>query len=305
MKYIPYYRENNVQESETFTFFLENLKPSIKVWDYFVNWEKVNGNMVDIKVELNILNSLIGSRNLENDFINLVRKYPNTIKVLPIILAVRENSLQIIKDYQNNDMSYLEFDFSQKASLDYSSAAKYFNFIEQSGLIDLFSGEKIKNFVDYTFGVEVGLDSNGRKNRGGKLMENILEVFILDFVQKNKNLDYLSEATPQKIMQKWGKKIKYEKSSRKFDFAIYNKKTGNIIIIESNFYNGGGSKLKSVCGEFRQLFDELQKQNIELIWITDGKGWLTTKRPLEESFNHNNYIFNLKMISEGILGNII
>jgi hypothetical protein len=59
--------------------------------------------------------------------------------------------------------------------------------------------------------------------------------------------------------------------------------------------------LKSVCGEFKSLFNELQDQNIEMIWITDGKGWYTTKRPLEETFKNNNHVINLNFIQNGVL----
>lgn len=304
MKYIQFYQRNKISEKDVFDSLINSLKSSIKVWEYFINWDKVNRNIKDINIELNLLNSLIGSSNLEEDFISLIKKYPNTVKVIPFLLAVRETEFEILKDYKNRDLSYLNFDFKPQNQITDENAKKYFLFIEKSGLIELFHDKKIKNFVDYVFGVEVGLDSNGRKNRGGTLMEELVEVFLKQSIEKNNDLECIPQATPSIIQQQWDYEVKFEISARSYDFAVLNKKTRKLFLIETNFYNGGGSKLKSVCGEFKSLFNELQKQNIELIWITDGKGWLTTKRPLEETFNNNNYLFNISLIEKGVLDEI-
>lgn len=207
-------------------------------------------------------------------------------------------------EFHQRIQARLNFDFKIQNQITDENAKKYFLFIEKSGLINLFHDKKIKNFVDYVFGVEVGLDSNGRKNRGGTLMEELVEVFLKQSLEKNNDLECIPQATPSRIQQQWNYDVKFDISARSFDFAVFNKKTRKLFLIETNFYNGGGSKLKSVCGEFKSLFNELQTQNIELIWITDGKGWLTAKRPLEETFNNNNYLFNINLIEKGVLDQI-
>lgn len=305
MKYIKFYEEHKIPKDKVFEQFTDTLRSSIKVWDYFVNWEKVNNNLKDIEVELNILNSLIGKENFEEEFKKLLQKYPALVKTLPALLAVRDKNLEILKDHKKGDLSYIEFNFEEKENLTDKEIEKYLMFVNKTGLKDLFLNKKVKNFVDYVLGVEVGLDSNGRKNRGGSLMEDIVEVFVQKTVNKNQELEYLSQATPSKIKLKWGYEVKFDKSARSFDFAIYNKKTKKIFLIETNFFNGGGSKLKAVCGEFKSLFNELQEQGIEMIWITDGFGWASTKRPLEETFTNNNYIFNLELLEKNILDNIL
>lgn len=118
---------------------------------------------------------------------------------------------------------------------------------------------------------------------------------------QRKGFEYIAQARATEIKEKWGVVVKVDKSERSFDFAIFNPKTKNIKLIETNFYNGGGSKLKAVCGEFKSLYTELKEQNIDFIWITDGLGWHTTKRPLEETYNHNDYVFNLTSLEKGIL----
>ncbi|MDD3002490.1 MAG: type II restriction endonuclease [Candidatus Shapirobacteria bacterium] len=280
-----------------FITLTDSFKSSIKTWDYFVNWKKVYSNKSELEITLNKLNYLLGKENLKEEFIKLYNSNPDIVRALPILLAVRESKLEIF-DKERKDSEF--FDFHKVED----SPNKYFIFIEKSGLAKLFQKDGVKNLVDYVMGVEVGLDSNGRKNRGGTLMEEIVESFVSDFCKK-KGFEYLSQARATAIKKKWYLDIKVDKSERSFDFAIYNPANKKIKLIETNFYNGGGSKLKTVCGEFRNLYDELKEQNIDFIWITDGLGWHTTKRPLEETYNHNDYVFNLTMLEENVLDELI
>lgn len=276
-----------------FNNFISTLKNSIKTWDYFVNWNKVFSNSSEIEIILNKLNYLLGKDDLKEEFIRLYSSNPDIVKAFPVLLAVREKELEI---YDKEDKTSQFFNFYKKDK----SAEEYYEFFEKSGIIKLFKDKKIKNLVDYTIGVEVGLDSNGRKNRGGQLMESIVEAFVSDFC-KEKSFEYIAQARATEIKEKWNLIVKVDKSERSFDFAIFNPKTRNFKLVETNFYNGGGSKLKAVCGEFKSLYTELKEQNIDFIWVTDGLGWHTTKRPLEETYNHNDYLFNLTSLEKGIL----
>jgi len=279
-----------------FNYLVSTFKTSIKTWDYFVNWNKVFANSADLEIALNKLNYLLGKDDLQGEFYKLYESNPDIVKALPVLLAVRENNLEIYDKVSKESEFY---DFSGKDN----DVDKYFEFLDKSGLAKLFQRDGVKNLVDYVIGVEVGLDSNGRKNRGGTLMEEIVGLFLEGFCRRS-NLEYISQACPSKIKSEWGFDVKVNKSERSFDFAVYNPRSGKIKLFETNFYNGGGSKLKAVCGEFRSLYDELKAQNIEFIWVTDGLGWHTTKRPLEETYNHNDYVFNLHMLEEGALNEL-
>lgn len=280
--------------NKTFTELINDFKDSIKTWDYFVNWDKVTANSANLEISLNKLNYLLGKENLKEEFVKLYESNPDIIKALPILLAIRENKLEIF-DKATKESEF--FDFSNGED----DPEKYFEFIEKSGLVRLFQKDGIKNLVDYVMGVEVGLDSNGRKNRGGTLMEEIVGTYLKDYATKY-GYEYLAQARATEIKSKWGYEVNVDKSERSFDFAVYNPQTKKLKLFETNFYNGRGSKLKAVCGEFRSLYDELTQQNIDFVWITDGLGWKTAKRPLEETFNHNNgQVFNLNMLENGAL----
>jgi hypothetical protein len=282
--------------NKDFNNLTATFKSSIKTWDYFVNWKKVFSNSSDLEISLNKLNYLLGKENLEEEFNHLYRSNTDIIKALPVLLAVRENKLEVF-DKTTKDTEL--FDFSGKER----NESKYFEFLLKSGLARLFQKDGIKNLVDYVMGVEVGLDSNGRKNRGGILMEEIVGTFIIEFCKKN-GYEYMSQARSTNIKIKWGIDVKVDKSERSFDFAIYNPVNKKIKLFEANFYNGGGSKLKAVCGEFKSLYSELKAQDIDFIWITDGLGWHSAKRPLEETYIHNEYVFNLAMLESGVLSDL-
>lgn len=280
-----------------FEKLVNTFKNSIKTWDYFVNWEKVFANSSELEITLNKLNYLLGKDDLKTEFKKLFESNPDVVKAFPALLAIREKKLEI---FEIEDSGIEVFEFSDVNKNDFE---KYYNFIENTGLLNLFKKDGIKNLVDYAIGVEVGLDSNGRKNRGGSLMERIVERYIDDLCSAN-GFEYLAQARATDINNKWGVNVDVDKSERSFDFAVFNPSNKKIKLFEVNFYNGGGSKLKAVCGEFKSLYDELKKQDIDFVWITDGLGWHTAKRPLEETYNYNEYVFNLNMIENGSLGQL-
>ena len=307
MKYLNTYKNLGLEndENKVFEYFIKSLKESIFTWEYFVDWEKINKNTKSIEKELNILNYLIGKEEIEEEFLKLIKEYPNVKKILPILLAIRENKLkklQIITDFDN--LTYEEiYNFFYKDPL-VNSNVKLLKFFNESGLKSIFKDRKIKNLVDYCYGVEVGLDTNARKNRTGILMEKIIGKYIKNFAEKF-GLEYLSQATKLRIEGKLKYSIQVDKYNRKFDFSILNKSKNKLYMIEVNYYGGGGSKLKSTAGEYIELSNLLKRQNIEFIWITDGHGWKNSKNPLFETFINNDYVFNIEFLYNGVLEEII
>ncbi|NQS97017.1 MAG: type II restriction endonuclease [candidate division Zixibacteria bacterium] len=301
MKLLEFYTDSMrlYNEEQVFSFLINNLKPSNILWSYFVNWNKVFENIRKIEVSLNIFNYLIGKENFEEEFKFLIKENPQIAKVIPALL-VRSGSgsmkFKILVDYRNKKLVYDNYDFD-KENITEEYIDKYIVFMRETGLRDLIVSRKIKNLVDYLIGVEAGLDSHGRKNRGGDAMETIVEIFVNDLCNKN-GFRYLKEANAERIEAELCYIVPVDKSSRRYDFVI---DSGNeLFIIETNFYQGGGSKLKSTAGEYRNLFDVLHDK-YKFVWITDGFGWKTTTKPLRETFDHNDYIFNLSMLEKGIL----
>jgi type II restriction enzyme len=290
---------NLQNEDLLFEKITQSFKEKITRWDYFVNWDKVIINVRMFEKELNILNYLIGKNNLEKEAFDLFKKYPESIKAIPTLLAVRESVVDVLID--NKNFKYKNIDFFQHSYTD-NELKGVVEFLINTGIGKLIEERQIKNLVDYATGVEVGLDSNGRKNRGGTLMENLVEEFVSDTCQ-NLGFSYIAQATSKKIKEQWNIDVIVDKSSRQLDFAI--NKNGKLFFIECNFYGGGGSKLKSTATEYIEMNRYWNKQGIEFIWITDGAGWKSTLKPLREYFDKADYLLNLEMLKELMLNKIL
>lgn len=286
-------------EDELFNTISRSFKEKITQWDYFVNWKKVFANVKPIERELNLLNSLIGKDELEKEAFDLIKDYPEVIKAFPILIASRDQSIDILTDVKH--FIYKKHSFTKRELSDIE-CEELVEFLMKSGIGEILKDKKIKNLVDYVIGVEVGLDSNGRKNRVGTLMENLVEVFVADTCDKL-NLPYIPQATATKIKAAWDIEIAVDKSSRILDFAI--NKNGRLYFIECNFYGGGGSKLKSTATEYIEMNAYWNRQQIIFIWVTDGAGWKSTLKPLREYFDKSDYLLNLTMLQNGDLEKII
>lgn len=311
MKKLFIYKKLGLKNNdEVFSYFIDTLRKSIFTWDYFVDWDKIVSKVSKFETELNILNTLIGKSNSEEIFVKFMRRYPRVKAVLPLLIAVRINKLRsfFVADDKNvhNLRAELKRDYFRiNRTVNQKTEIELKRFYVESGLKAFLENKSIKNLVDYYTGIEVGMDTNARKNRSGVLMEDIVENYLSANFSNTEEIEFISQANGEKIEKKWGVKIKMDKTNRRFDFAVLNKKRNRLILLETNYYGGGGTKLKATAGEYRHLNDYLKKQGLSLVWITDGKGWNTAVNPLRETFDNNDYVFNLKFLKEGALEEIL
>lgn len=286
-----------------FNTWLSSFRDSIADYGYYIDFDKVHRNVDGIKVELNILNSLIGSKNIEADFENLMRKYPEVLKCIPLLLAVRASEIYC---QDENGGHLFQFDFGKYPPNSHAHYERYKYFMRETGLFDLLENHIVNNLVDYATGVETGLDSNGRKNRGGHLMEDLVESFIqkAGFV---KDVNYFKEMYIHQITNKWNIDLSaisnQGKMEKRFDFVL---KTPNMIYgIETNFYGSGGSKLNETARSYKTLALETEEiDGFTFVWFTDGKGWTSARNNLEETFDVMEHIYNIKDLEDGIISEV-
>ena len=289
--------------SRDFNAWLSGFRDSIADYGYYIDFEKVHRNVDNIRVELNILNSLIGSKNIEADFENLMRKYPEVLKCIPLLLAVRANEIYC---QDENGGHLFQFDFGKYPPNSHAHYERYKYFMRETGLFDLLENHIVNNLVDYATGVETGLDSNGRKNRGGHLMEDLVESFIqkAGFV---KGVNYFKEMYIHQITDKWNIDLSaisnQGKMEKRFDFVV---KTPNMIYgIETNFYGSGGSKLNETARSYKTLAWETEEiDGFTFVWFTDGKGWTSARNNLEETFDVMQHIYNIKDLEDGVISEV-
>lgn len=283
-----------------FSEWLSGFRDSIADYGYYIDFEKVHRNVDNIKVELNILNSLIGSKNIETDFENLMRKYPEVLKCIPLLLAVRASEIYC---QDENGGHLFQFDFGKYPPNSHAHYERYKYFMRETGLFDLLENHIVNNLVDYATGVETGLDSNGRKNRGGHLMEDLVESFIKK-AGFEKDKTYFKEMYIHQIIEKWGIDLSaisnQGKMEKRFDFVV--KTPAMIYGIETNFYGSGGSKLNETARSYKTLALETDTiDGFTFVWFTDGKGWTSARNNLEETFDVMEHIYNIKDLENGVI----
>ena len=283
--------------SRNFDEWLSTFRASISDYSYYVDFDKVYKNVDNLRIELNILNTLVGSKNIEREFEDIINKYPETLRCIPLLLAVRAREIYVSDMDGEYNFSFIKFNYS---------ISEYKMFMRKTKIFDLLENHIVSNLVDYVTGVETGLDSNGRKNRGGHIMENLVEGYIKKAGYK-RGINYFKEMNKHEIEEKWNINLSaisnQRKAEKRFDFVI--KTDTQIYVIESNFYSSSGSKLNETARSYKTLATEINTiEGITFIWITDGYGWKDAKRNLEETFDVLETIYNIKDLENNIISEI-
>lgn len=264
-----------------FDDFIKTLKPANRFLNTFVDWEKCIQNIDKITIYLNHLNLLLRSDDIQNAIKILFEEYPKAFSILNLLIAVRDSDKAFVMDKEVSMSNY------------FKSPSEIYDFIQKTGLEEFFIEKRVKDLNDYVFGIEVGLDSNARKNRSGKLMEKTIESVFF-----NAGLKFSKQV---KINGFDDLKLTFGDDKKIFDFVIFApppSKPSNIkqYFIECNFYSSGGSKLNEVARAYQELAHKFKAfDNKEFIWITDGQGWNESKNKLQEAYK-NVEIYNLSTL---------
>ena len=282
-----------------FNSWLMTMRDSIATWNYYTDFAKVYENINKVKVELNILNALINSKTIEEDFRNIVTEYPRVLKVIPILLAKREHQIKI----NDAEQGELNFNFDKP---NYNTE-QYIKFLRETGIFDLLEHHLINNVVDYVTGIEVGMDTNGRKNRTGHVMEDLVENYLIK-AGLVKGETYFKETYKSEIEKRFGLNLdaisNQGKTEKRFDFVIYNK--GHVYACECNFYGSNGSKLNETARSYKNITLEAKEiDNFSFVWFTDGIGWHGARHNLEETFDVLDTLYNLSDLESGCLNDLL
>lgn len=278
-----------------FEDIISNLKETINDYKYYVDFEKIYQRVEDCEEELNYLNTLIGSENIEKDFCYLIQENKSILNVIPPLLALRNKQVFIL------DGILIKYDFENKSM----TSEEYCHFMRKSGLFKLLEENKISNLKDYITGLEVGMDTNARKNRGGRQMEELVESYL-----KEANVNYRKQVSKKQIENLYNLKINEFNHADKFnankifDFAV--KTENQLYLIETNFYTGNGSKLNETARSFKSLAKDINSiDNVTFIWITDGVGWKTAKNNLKETYESIDNIYTIYDLERKLFSSIL
>ena len=265
---------------EQFEIFMSQLKETNATLDFFCDFDKISKNVADISISLNMLNYLLGKKNLRQAVTDLWKRDPKVFDVMDILIATRK---------KDNKMFFDEVGRFRKVHSLFSSVDGIMEFLEGTGLADVFSKPEIKDLVDYVFGVETGLDTNARKNRSGEITETLVgKIFTKAGIKYSEQVSSKTFPEIEKVLGA---------DQKVFDFVI--KDTKKTYLIEVNFYSGGGSKLNEVARSYTELAPKVNGiDGYEFVWITDGIGWNSARNKLEEAFAVIPSIYNLTTIND-------
>jgi type II restriction enzyme len=268
-------------------------------YDFFVNWSKVVENRDAFKYEVALLKSLRNSANHKGDLQVLLNRYPEVIKVIPILLACRDGIVKVLNAIQP-DIEYKTFDFS-KSTYNAKEIDDIVEFTEKTGLLHMLCA--MESATDYLLGVEVGLDTNARKNRSGLFLEKMVREVITDLVARNPHIEWVEQKSFSYIEAKLGRSVPASLRDRKFDHVVISK--GKATNIEANFYGGTGSKPGEIVSSYINRGQVLLAAGWKFVWLTDGEGWKSMQNSLRVGVEYIDYVINAYLLRKGLLEEII
>ncbi len=295
--------------------FINNILPTNRGFNYYVDWKNING-YDEFLVEIHAMDILIGCKDdllFKSRFTSLISKLPHVVLLFPFLFGLAKNdrirlyqdkeNLSIIQ-YQLGDDDNLIYNFSKKRShLNEIEIEKFYDFFVQMGLKSLYQNIIEKSTLDYIIGVLVGMDSNGRKNRGGQAFELACQPLFETACNKY-GLTLLTQKQFQKLRE-FGFTISDDIANRKADFILVNIQTKKAINFEVNFFNGTGSKPEEIIDSYINRQNDLKSAGIDFALVTDGKCWVTASNQLSKGFRHLDFLLNFYMLKHGMLEEII
>ena len=263
-----------------FNVFMSQLQETNQTLDFFCDFDKIAQNVDDIKLSLCMLNSLIGAKDMRTAVETIWKRDKTAFNVMDILIAVRSEGRKVVLNSLGNCVVLDSYFTSVNGVLEY---------LDETGLAEVFQSKKINDLVDYVFGIETGLDTNARKNRSGHVMENMVAKIF-----KDNGISFRQEVYSREwpaISRVLGD------DEKRFDFVVKTPK--KTYLIEVNFYSGGGSKLNEVALSYSDIAPKINSvSGFEFVWITDGVGWQSAKNKLQEAYNIIPSIYNLTSVSE-------
>lgn len=305
------YLEMNYDELSE--IFVNNLLETNRGFDFYVNWKNADAYK-DFEIELNAMNVLIRAKNIKEKFYELARKLPTFIGTFPLLFALSKNErneiwngknpLAVVGDEIGNDEN-LKYTFEikkLKKGLAENEIEQYYYFFERIGLKHLCENLLEKSLIDYVVGVLVGLDSNGRKNRGGTAFEDACEPVIRKICQKY-NVQVISQKQ-FKYLREYGFEVSEDVENRKADFILV--KDNKALNIEVDYFFRGGSKPEEIIDSYINRQNDLNKINMGFVLLTDGLCWDNkSKNQLQKGFRNLNYLMNFYLAKNGMLEEVI
>ena len=299
----PYSNCLEISEFEDIVeLFNENLVDTNRDHNFFVDWEKVENNVNKFKSEFELLNSLIGCENFDDELKEIIQEKPSVICSIPILIANRDLKFKVIEDFSDPDTNIIEYNCKNRIFTD-EEIDKTIDLVEKTGLKNFIQNSIDGNLYDFALGIETGMDTHARKNRSGKAMELVLKPLIEE-ISENNDYEMFFQKKFKILEEEYEIDVPTSIRNRRADFILVNTDS-KVINIEVNFYTGTGSKPQEIVDSYINRQMDLEEAGFEFIWVTDGDGWKGQQNQIKKGFRRVNYLLNLHFVRKGLLEEII
>lgn len=150
---------------------------------------------------------------------------------------------------------------------------------------------------DLLLGVQIGLETHRRKNVGGRVFQKEVRILLDNVVSTLRQKGYKVELRSEVILH-YGRE-----QSKKVDFAIYHEGQPRFGV-EVNYYTVAGSKPTEIKRSYAEVLRGLQSIGVDLIWITDGRGYRDMRQSLKDAFAILPNIYNLRQAQAHLLSDL-
>ena len=284
--------------------FLGSLAETNRSHLFYVDWAKARTNQELYKDELALLQVMSHAGiNPKQELMRLIGAYPRINALIPLLAACRIKAknkkeiatLLVIDEEKAENVKYT----FGTGGLTEEDISRTVSFAERVGLLKELT--EVKNPADYYFGVEVGMDTNARKNRSGTAMETLVEGHIKKLVEEYGGR-YLKQKNFKTAARDFGVDIPPHQETKKGDFMLFI--NGRPYNIETNYFDGSGSK-QEIMNSYIPRAEDLRQAGWGFALVTDGQGWVSNRKQLEEGFERIKYIYNIKMCTQGKLKGMV
>lgn len=269
---------------------------------YYVDWAKALANAGRYETELALLTTLCRKPDRVEAARHLLRRYPQIIPALPILVACR-GPVALVEDLENAKVTSYDFVAPGMAGLS-EDVDRYTAFLVASGLIDLL--DHIGSVKDYVIGVEVGMDTNARKNRGGNCGIRAISPWVKDVFARHPEIAGGAEVSSDRLRQ-IGCPLPASATGVVWDYAFWTRSAPGrrFVVMEVNHYGSSGSKPSAIAREYTAREADLRGAGVGFVWVTDGMGWHAMLNPLREAFSGLDWLVNVRLAADGMLAHAV
>ncbi len=276
--------------------FINSITPGLISRPEFIKWSAIDAKLERLSPHLAFYRELACRVKMGSDFIReLADSLLASDDPLPLIECAFELLGHTGKDFVSREDDFAIVDLARDIAAGNEAKAEHLaNLLHDLGFLNILFRNDLE---DLLLGVQIGLETHRRKNIGGKVFQQ--EVYkLLDETVRALNERGYQTALKKEVTIRYGGGL-----SKKVDFAVYHREQIRFGV-EVNYYTVAGSKPTEIKRSYGEVLRGLRSVGVDLIWITDGKGYRNMRQSLKDAFTILPNIYNLRQAKAHLLADL-